>query len=83
MSSPDTGLKKKIRTAAPQPTNILHVEGALLKLETVRALTGRGRTSIYRDVKAGTFPSPVKFGDRCTRWRADDIRQWIVGLSNC
>jgi predicted DNA-binding transcriptional regulator AlpA len=30
--------------------------------------------TLWRKVKAGTFPKPVKLGPRITDWRAEDIR---------
>ena len=36
------------------------------------------RATLWRWVKAGAFPSPVKLSDRVTAWRVDDIRTWIL-----
>ena len=30
--------------------------------------------TLWRKVKAGTFPKPVKLGPRITAWRVEDIR---------
>ncbi len=40
-----------------------------------------GRSSIWRNVKAGTFPAPVKLGPMTTAWRAEDIHAWIDAQS--
>jgi len=37
-------------------------------------------TTIYRKMKVGTFPQPLKVGKRAVRWRAADIRRWAKGL---
>lgn len=34
------------------------------------------RTTIWRWVKAGTFPKPVKLAGGTTRWRTEDIEAW-------
>jgi predicted DNA-binding transcriptional regulator AlpA len=34
--------------------------------------------TIWRKVKAGTFPKPVKLGDRITAWHMDDIESWLA-----
>jgi prophage regulatory protein len=34
--------------------------------------------TIWRKVKAGTFPQPVKLGERITAWRMDDIEKWLA-----
>jgi prophage regulatory protein len=33
--------------------------------------------TIWRWVKAGTFPRPQKLGERCTAWRLGDLRDWL------
>jgi len=33
--------------------------------------------SIWRWIKAGTFPKPYKLGQNCTVWDAHDIHQWL------
>jgi prophage regulatory protein len=35
-------------------------------------------TTLWRRVKAGSFPSPVKLSERVTAWRAEEIRQWLA-----
>jgi prophage regulatory protein len=34
--------------------------------------------TIWRKVKEGTFPQPVKLGERITAWRMDDIEKWLA-----
>ena len=36
--------------------------------------------TLWRKVKAGTFPKPVKLGPRITAWRVEDIRSLIERL---
>jgi prophage regulatory protein len=52
-------------------------ERTLLNFREVAALTGRSRTSLYYDIKAGRFPRPIKTGLRSTRWFAADIEGWL------
>jgi len=33
--------------------------------------------TLWRKVKKGTFPCPVKLSERVTAWRVDDIRSWM------
>jgi predicted DNA-binding transcriptional regulator AlpA len=37
--------------------------------------------TLWRMVKAGTFPSPVKLSERVTAWRVEDIREWMSNRS--
>ena len=34
--------------------------------------------TLWRKVKAGTFPKPAKLSERVTAWRVGDIRQWLA-----
>lgn len=34
--------------------------------------------TLWRKVKAGTFPKPVKLSERVTAWRVGDVREWIA-----
>jgi predicted DNA-binding transcriptional regulator AlpA len=33
--------------------------------------------TLWRKVKAGTFPKPTKLSKRVTAWRVGDVRAWI------
>jgi prophage regulatory protein len=65
-------------TRAQQPMEAVTVPDALLRIQTVTALTGLSVSTIYRLVAAGTFPQPRRLGARCTRWRAGDVTAWLA-----
>lgn len=50
----------------------------LIKLREVIERTSRPRTRIYLDIKAGTFPAPVKIGPRGIAWVENEIDAWIA-----
>lgn len=60
-----------------QPLHAAQIADALLKLQTVQALVGLSKTSIYARMSAGTFPAAIRQGTRCTRWRAGDVQAWL------
>ena len=35
--------------------------------------------TLWRKVKAGTFPQPVKLSDRVTAWNVGAVRAWLAG----
>ena len=37
---------------------------------------GVGRGTVWKWVKDGAFPRPVKLSPGCTRWRLDDLLKW-------
>ena len=51
---------------------------ALLRLQEVTIRVGLGKTAIYARISAGVFPRPVTLGERCVRWRAEDIERWLA-----
>lgn len=34
--------------------------------------------TLWRKVKAGTFPKPMKLSERVTAWKVGDVRQWLT-----
>lgn len=50
---------------------------SLLRLPRVKTYTGLSRSEIYRRVSAGTFPKPVKLGERASAWPAHEIMAWV------
>ena len=50
----------------------------ILRLKQVAAIVGIGRSSIYRKVQEGTFPSPIKLGSaRASGWISAEVYNWI------
>lgn len=49
-----------------------------LRLNDVKALTGLGRSTIYKYVKLGTFPNAVKLGGRSIAWVEAEVLAWIA-----
>jgi len=37
--------------------------------------------TLWRKVKAGTFPRPMKLSQRVTAWRVGDVREWLSARS--
>lgn len=52
----------------------------LLKLPAVMAKTTFSEPSIYRLMREGKFPKPLKLGERAVAWRSDEIEAFINGL---
>lgn len=49
-------------------------------LNQVKELSGLSRSTIYREVEAGTFPAPIKLSERRIAWRNADLIAWVEGL---
>ncbi|MDF1829974.1 MAG: AlpA family transcriptional regulator [Cycloclasticus pugetii] len=50
---------------------------SILRLPEVIKTTGLGRSTIYRDINLGSFPKPIKLGEKSTGWLSSDISTWI------
>ena len=33
---------------------------------------------VQNEVRSKRFPQPLRFGNRCTRWKSSDIRAWLI-----
>ena len=40
-------------------------------------LVGFSAPTLWRKVKAGTFPKPVKLGQNMTAWRYEEVQTWM------
>ncbi len=49
-----------------------------LRLSTVKTRTGLSRSTVYRRVAEGRFPSPVPLGGRSVGWLESEITNWIA-----
>jgi prophage regulatory protein len=76
-----SGPAAKPRNRPVQPLQAAELAEALLRLSTVEAITGLGRSTIYAKLAANEFPQPVRLGARCTRFRAGDVQAWLVAQS--
>jgi predicted DNA-binding transcriptional regulator AlpA len=50
----------------------------LASTKTKPGLLPCSTATIWRKLTAGTFPKPVKLGERITAWHMDDIEQWLA-----
>lgn len=53
----------------------------LLTQKDVTQVTSFSRTTIYRGVRARTFPAPVRISERRVAWRESDVQAWIKSRS--
>ena len=50
----------------------------LLRLSSVCLMVGFSKAQIYRLIKRGQFPSPVRLGGNSVRWQASQVHAWIA-----
>lgn len=55
----------------------------VLRLKSVKEITGLSRSSIYAAIKAGRFPKQVHLtSNRCVGWISDEISSYIQTCAN-
>lgn len=54
----------------------------ILKLPAVLEKVGCGKSSIYRKLSEGDFPTPIKLGERSVGWVEAEVDAWIESKSN-
>lgn len=53
-------------------------EVCFYRLQTVMKISGKGRSTIYRDIKLGKFPAPYELGScRSVGWLSTEIYEWM------
>ena len=50
----------------------------LLTRREIEKLCRLSRTSIYRLMRAGQFPEPIRIGPRAVRWPQSEIESWLA-----
>lgn len=53
----------------------------MLKVEEVGFKVGLSKATIYRRIKEGTFPKPLKISYRVSGWNEEVINDWILSLN--
>ena len=53
----------------------------LITVKEVLQITGyKSRTTLWRRVRAGEFPKPIALSQHATRWKKQEIEEWISAL---
>ena len=55
---------------------------ALVSAKQLSALTGRSKTSLWRDIKNGFLPKPRKIGCRSARWSIHELKKYLNGQTH-
>ncbi|GGG53074.1 hypothetical protein GCM10011403_07860 [Pseudohongiella nitratireducens] len=56
---------------------------SILRLPSVKALTGLSRSTIYLRVAEGEFPKPISLGGRAVGWIEGEVQDWIKERIEC
>ena len=59
------------------PIGQLPISGFIRQSQLIPLIVPFSSATLWRKVKSGEFPRPVKLSARITAWKAEDIRAWI------
>jgi prophage regulatory protein len=50
----------------------------VMRLKEVVDTTGLSRSTVYKYISEGVFPTSVTLGERCVGWVDSEVHEWIV-----
>ena len=53
------------------------MEPRILRRRQVEQETQLSKATIYRMIRAGTFPRPLRLASRAVGWRREEIENWL------
>ncbi|RIZ54591.1 AlpA family transcriptional regulator [Vibrio sp. PID23_8] len=56
----------------------MKLENRFVLRPEVESFTGKSKTWIYAQIKAGTFPKPIQLGGRSVAWLKSELEEWQV-----
>jgi hypothetical protein len=64
-------------TKNPESYGVLPATGYMRQSQLIPAIFPFSPATLWRKVKEGTFPKPIKLAPRITAWRVEDIRDLL------
>ena len=61
--------------------NGLPPDGFIRQAQLIPAIIPFSSATLWRKVKDGTFPAPVKLSERVTAWPVSTIKKWMLARS--
>lgn len=49
-----------------------------LRIAAVASKVGLSKSTIFRKIKAGQFPTPAKLSERVTVWNETELDEWLA-----
>lgn len=75
--------KPKERKPAKPPRQTPFADRAddgLIRERDLLPVVSVSASTLWRRVKAGAFPKPIKLGERATAWRVGQVREWLASV---
>jgi len=66
-----------IGTKAMQTETLQFPSTGFMRIKQVLQFVPTSRTTLWRWVKEGKFPTPLRLSEAMTVWKAEDVKNWI------
>lgn len=60
------------------PNSALPLTGYIRQSQLIPHIVPFSAATLWRKVKNGSFPIPVKLSERITAWKVEDIKNWMI-----
>lgn len=70
-------MKRRRLKVTTRPMIQVRASDQLLRFSQVRELISLSRTTLWRKIREGTFPAPIRLSEKARGWRLSVIRAWI------
>jgi prophage regulatory protein len=67
----------------PQTQNDTLKAGCNMRVSALATRLGISKNTIWRLVRKGEFPKPIKLSEKVTVWKAEDVLAWMKGKEAC
>lgn len=55
-----------------------NVDAMFVRERQILLMLPFSKSTLWRKVKEGSFPKPIKLSERVTAWRIEEINDWMV-----
>ena len=55
-------------------------DSACIREKQILAKLPISKATLWRKVKNGTFPKPIKLSEKVTAWQVSDIEEWLEAI---
>ena len=55
----------------------IRTEESMLRRRSVERMTGLSKSTLYRLIKQGRFPAPLRMTRKAVRWRREEVNDWL------
>jgi predicted DNA-binding transcriptional regulator AlpA len=79
-------MAKRIPSTCKSPNNenksIFETAAEFVRMKDLIMYLTLSQSTIWRKVRAGEFPQPIKLSEAVTAWKTSDVRAWIQNVGN-